>query len=174
MSAYIVGRRHIDALITAASGGAGYLVGLSWWDRSLLELRDIPYPTRVDHLRRLGPNANVLPSEAGRMLWAENVASVQARYPDTVEAGHPGPTRFGVHDVAVYRFRRFPGPLDPVGVLKSIACYQYQSCEHDGWLASQAYQFCESLTQKTIGRPPGHDAANWGPPDCPEDHGPTR
>jgi len=109
--------------------------------------------------------------ERGQALWDENRMSVEARYPDTV--GHPedmpGPVgesfRFNEADVGEWCSHRF----DPVQVVKACQCYEYQSCEHDGWNAragrsSRAKGWIESLTAHAIGVLPGYDEAEWGAP----------
>ena len=46
-------------------------------------------------------------------------------------------------------------------MLKALACYEYQACEHAEWPTSEAYQFCEALRRRAIPRAPGYDAAEW-------------
>ncbi|MGH3857934.1 MAG: hypothetical protein ACRDR6_31490, partial [Pseudonocardiaceae bacterium] len=62
----------------------------------------------------------------------------------------------------VYLFHPLPGAPDPLVVLKAIACRQYQSCEHPGWLDSEARVFCQALRAVTIPALPGyHQAPGW-------------
>jgi hypothetical protein len=114
MSAFIVTKKHIDLLVTAAMGSMG----------------------------SMDPNA------VGQMLWSENFLSVNARY---AEKALPPP----------YRFTRFLGAVDAVGVLKAIQSLQYQSCEHDGWKDSKAASFLDDLTRATVCTLPGYNAAPW-------------
>jgi hypothetical protein len=84
----------------------------------------------------------------GAMLLAQNRRSVEHRY-DEQEREQP------------YLFIPLPGAPDPVIVLKAIACYRCQSCEHPGWAGSEAAAFCEALQQRAIVCLPGYAAAPW-------------
>lgn len=145
MSAWVVSKAHIDALVTAGLINCQH-AHLRWEHDG--EGRQLDY-TNAD--------------EIGSMLWAENVRSVQARYPDILEeqGDYPGPIDFEAEQVFAYRWQR--NTIEPVAVLKAIDCYQYQSCEHgDAWRASEAFQFCEALKEDMIGRLPGYREAPWG------------
>lgn len=153
MSAYVVTREHIDYLLHAALGGPPWKRGLYWWhgQSHRLEGGDDEQAVRV-----------------GQMLWDENVRSVSHRYPNADEdfGGLPGP----VDERYVYDKHRDPWCMDGtdwVQVLKSIACYEYQSCEHDGWKDSEAYAFCQSLRGKAITMLAGFEDAAWGAPKTP-------
>ena len=87
-------------------------------------------------------------SEFGSRLWAENRASVNYRYSEDEEANP-------------YEYERFPGRIDPVQVLKAIACYEYQSCEHPEWEGSDAKIFCDHLRKMAIGQLPKYKEAEW-------------
>jgi hypothetical protein len=122
MSAWIVSKKHIDLLVTAALS-AKYMTPAGGDERQ--------------------------PSELGLMLWVENHKSVNSRYSETrMPEG--------------YKFTRFPGKIDPIVVLKQIACYEYQSCEHDTWKTSEAFKFCQALTTEMINALPGYSEAPWG------------
>ena len=113
----------------------------------------------VDHMaprrRELTPETA---NQVGAMLAAENRRSVDHRYNETE-----------MEDF--YTFTRYPGScdsvtpgtpgLDPVQVLKAIACYEYQSCEHPEWETSEAHEFCQAVRHATIDRLPGYEAAAW-------------
>lgn len=150
MSAFMVDKAHIDTLITAALDARcgrdfTWYVGEGWSATA----RQLDF-TNAD--------------EIGGMLWAENLASIHGRYPDTLEGGPvPGPVDFEPEHTLTYTWQRVgtPGALPPVVVLKAIQCYEYQSCEHDGWRASAARAFCEALRLAMISRLPGYDAAPW-------------
>lgn len=146
MSAFVVDKPHIDALIQAGLSGNPWC-RLSWyWDNPTRSAR-LEYDTA---------------DEVGVMLWAENVRSVQGRYPDTIESGeYPGPIDFADEDVFAYTFPTNTRTLTPVEALKALACYEYQSCEHEGWKASQAFAFCQSLRDELINRLPGYAEAAW-------------
>lgn len=119
MSAWIVARAHIDALI---------LAGVQW------HVID-PGRAEVDAF--------------GRMLWAECLASVAYLYPDdTGDGDRPGPADFQDSDVETYRFSPVELVLEPYAALKVVACYDYQSCEHPGWESSRAHEFTAELRRR--------------------------
>ncbi len=115
--------------------------------------------THIDCLVQAGIDAEMVrPEEAtefGRMLWQENLNSIEARYPDTVGGGKgdfPGPVVFaGAKSVKAYRYEPLPGSsLDvPHVVNTAAACYDYQSCEHEGWQDSKAQVFVLALYELT-------------------------
>ena len=83
------------------------------------------------------------------MLIDENAASVNYRYDE--------------NELFVYRYQRPRHTTwSAVELLKTVDCYEYQSCEHPGWAQSQAHAFCESLRARLIGTLPGYDDASWG------------
>jgi hypothetical protein len=139
MSAFLVSKAHIDALVTAAVFGVieNPLISGQWWP-----------PVYAGHAA-VHSRANWL----GEALWAENRKSIRARYPaDSCEAR-----------TYVYK----PADSPPVvlrsalEVLKLVQCYEYQSCEHDNWKDSAAAKFCGELTARLINALPGYDAAPW-------------
>ena len=153
MSAWIVSKEHIDALVSAALVCAQENRSSFRW-----------YDADGNHSHELTYTETMWASEVGMMLWGENLASINARYPDTIEdeSACPGPCDFaGSMTVAGYRFKRTPR-IPPVAILKAIACYEYQSCEHEGWKTSEAKAFCAALTDHVINLLPGYDEAPWG------------
>jgi hypothetical protein len=70
------------------------------------------------------------------MLLAENVASWNYRYEEN-----------DAPELIEYRpvWRREDPLLFKLVVLKAIHCYEYQSCEHPGWMASTARWFTRQL-----------------------------
>ena len=96
------------------------------------------------------------PDALGQMLWAENHKSVNYRY------GEKRPT-------PPYTFTPPTEPIDQILLLKQIHCYDYQSCEHDGWERSEAYKLCKKLEAACLAAlPPGvedspeYSQAPWG------------
>lgn len=148
MSAWIVSKEHIDLLIQAGIRFAGH-GDLRWC------IKDTN-PIRYGELNR--SNADVI----GGKLWAENLASVTGRYPHDASGERPGPVDFEDTDTLTYTFDEVPGELDPVVVLKALSCFEYQSCEHDGWESSEARLICEAVRSACINALPGYDAAPWG------------
>lgn len=152
MSAFMVDSTHIDAMLTAGLQG-GPNSDLSWFHPAITEEdRQGAYQAGEPW----GPTAIRLAEErrhhltrktagrVGAMLMAENRASVNHRYNEE-EWEEP------------YTFRMLRGHADPVVILSALSCYEYQSCEHPEWEASEAHAFCEALRDACIGRLPG-----WG------------
>lgn len=86
------------------------------------------------------------------ILAIENARSVDSRYGEDNDA-------IEVPASAISRYAA--SPLSPVALLKALACYDYQSCEHEGWKDSDAKRFCERAKSWAIYSLPGYDAAAW-------------
>jgi len=159
VSAFVVPREHVDALVALGlEGPRGRTVspdhawhGVSWFDERpdhtwlWAELdrhrRELTYETAND---------------VGQMLWAENARSVRHRYEDADASGMvPEEADWG------YQYRRPPVRLTAVEGLKLIASLRYQSCEHDGWEDSEAARFLDALEHVLIWRLDGMDEAPW-------------
>lgn len=134
MSAFVVSKEHIDALVTAGlEFGRPYGPMRWYWGN----------PARSNELRA------ETAGQVGAMLWAENQRSVNFRYTED-EIEEP------------YQFERMPGtPIPPVIVLKALQCFEYQACESDDWRETEAYAFCQALRKRAISRLGGYDAAPW-------------
>ena len=151
MSAFVVGRHEIIYMVKAArhfgikSGG-----DFSWYwneERHTLDRCDISSQIGV-----------------ANMLWRENVKSVMARYPDADYGNMPGTA--GENYVIDERdFNMDWMIFEPTQVIKCCNCYAYQSCEHDGWRASESYAFIEHLKALAITALPKYDSAEWGAPE---------
>ena len=133
MSVYEVSHFHIDAMLTAGFVIAERNQGkFSWHDDGQHRYLNLETAGRV-----------------GAMLAAENRRSVNHRYADE-DLEQP------------YLFRRLFGSPDPVTVLKILACYEYQTCEHPEWPATEAYAFVQALRARWIACLPGYsDAPGW-------------
>jgi hypothetical protein len=139
MSAYVVDRVHIDMLVQSGLTICSPSSPLRWFDIDAVALRaqEATYKEHVRYLRYEDAD------RVGRMLWIENIKSVDYRYPDEPEL--PGPARFSALDAEDYTWTE-PGYIPtPAEVLGIVACYDYQACEHPGWPASEAYQFIHAL-----------------------------
>lgn len=169
MSAFVVDKAHIDALVAAGLGYKRY-GEMSWYhdgDRHDLKLNTA--------------------DAVGQMLWSENVTSVEYRYsPESRENIYgeafgdqtpvtdlPGNYQLeiiapGVEPIEVpqwsseYRYPFETRVRKPVEILKAISCLEYQSCEHPGWDESEAKAFCDALREQMINALPGYDDAAWG------------
>lgn len=154
MSAFMLDKRHIDYLISAG----------------------LTLPGRGDTLRWLMP-APVNPAAYERGNWAGAAAAdefrARARYLRRENAEHVGAMLTAENRRSVdhrydeeeledwYEFLAYDRRIDPVQVLKAIACYRYQSCEHPEWQDSEANAFCNALEHAAINALPGYDAAEW-------------
>ena len=151
MSAYIVDRHHILYLIAAALQAERGSDFYYYHEGKSHRLDRCDYESAAD---------------AANMLRQENINSIQHRYPDTQDSleNAPGP----IGETFVIReseINPFAFRIDPVQVLKSISCYEYQSCEHPEWEASEAFAFVDALRSTYIAQLPGYDDAEWGAPE---------
>jgi len=148
MSAFVVNKGHIDAMLRA---GMAYNRGdhLRWF---------VPHETVSKRWRQLElGNADTV----GQMLIDECVRSVGHCYDSTDLTDLPGPVN--AYWVLPYTFRRnlYVGAPTPVETLKLVRCYEYQSCEHGEWEKSEAKSFCDALTGSCINSLPGYEDAPW-------------
>jgi len=86
----------------------------------------------------------------GQLLWEENITSVLARYRDCTRDDMPGPCEEDFVFVWVPNPARSAFVRQPWNVLGLVRCYEYQSCEHDGWLASDACQLLDALQERVL------------------------
>jgi hypothetical protein len=135
MSAYIVGKPHIDAMVRLAVRHQ-----VRWYDGKQFH------------------DARVEMDSLGQKLVDQNVKSVEYRYQDSELTKLPGPTNSSW--LIPYNYNPFGGRIPtPLEGLKIVSCYEYQSCEDPGWEASEARSFCQALTHHLIDALPGYDAA---------------
>jgi len=141
MSAFVVSKSTIDAIVTAAVWGVKECAAASNFNRPLFQGRLLT-ESKVHAL--------------GECLWYENQLSVWHRYPADERERHIYlyPCKNGHFDVPALR------PV--VEVIKLIDCLEYQSCEHDAWETSAARKFCVDLRHRLTSYLPGYDAAPWG------------
>jgi len=155
MSAYIVGREHVDALVATAIFGP--------------EGTGTTLPAPVAHYwycvndPDTGDRLNEQDADRiGVELWTENLRSIHHRYPDTLEGGeYPGPLDFTPSQAHEYVFPVTTRPLTAVEAIKAAHCLDYQSCEHDGWEASWSCRFLNALVGALTTHVPGYDEAAW-------------
>jgi hypothetical protein len=161
MSAYVVSKAEIDALVNGALRGAsdspGYWLPAGskfsyWWHDAPGETSR--YGTPGGHREVTHENA----SDIGQMLVLECVRSVGYRYPDS-DAGAgdlPGPCDAYYLEPYVYPARVGELPRLSTGALASlIGCFEYQSCEHPEWRESEAFAFCATLKDRLLRALPG-------------------
>ena len=117
MSAFVVSDTHIDALVSAGLAFARPTEPMAWYHAG---------PDSMERAYQLRPDNQ---TEVGAMLLAANHTSVNLLYGERTATE------------SAYSFRRLAGVPDPVVVLKALACFEYQSCEHPDWATSQARRF---------------------------------
>jgi hypothetical protein len=153
MSAYVVDKAHIDALVTTAIWGpTGIAAGRDW---------SLPFRWRcgMDWWRADWDSA----TELGALLLGACITSVRTRYPNTAIEDLPGPAR--AYWIAPYEYHSHGAPrYSPVQGLKMIDCYEYQSGDGPEWEQSVAKAFCEALRRRLIGALDGYAEAAWGAP----------
>lgn len=133
MSAFIVNKEHIDALVN-------YMVKhrVSYWTGSM----------RVTCTLN---NAE----EIGRILLDENVRSVNHRYGGRIDEDEKDAA-------ATYTFKRSPHYLAPVQIIKAVHCLDYQCCETDDWDTTLAHNILQNILSTACHKLPGYDEAQWG------------
>lgn len=133
MSAFIVSKRHIDFLVTA-----GLELPQSWTLSWMA-----PHEPRPTDYARGAP-------------WGSTAIETATTYDRELT----DQTANEIGTMLLNEYRKINNQLDPVIVLKAIACYEYQSCEHSEWKTSEAFTFCRSL--EAIRALPGYEEAPWG------------
>jgi hypothetical protein len=94
----------------------------------------------------------------GQMLLDECLRSVWYRYEDDTLDTLPG--YHDTEDRSAYTHHDMH--VTAIATLKSIDCYEYQSCEHPEWPESCAKAFCDALRRAITHDIPGYDDAPWG------------
>ena len=147
MSAYIVDPRTID-----------YLIAWAHQHRTHDSAPSVSIPERMDPttlpdtLDGYGQGERfslmqLTPNDLGAILLAENVRSVQARYPREAVATLPGPC--DQSRVLAYQYQPVPS-LNAAWVVKSCDCLDYQSCETDDWRDTLAYAIVQTIRESAI------------------------
>lgn len=130
MSAHMVSAEHINVMVHAGLSIGGFRGG----EVFILTTEE---PTPYNGVQSSGGySMRVLRTGTetafGQMLLDANAASVNARYQE--------------EEAYVYAYQR-PQHTDwePVEILGAINGYEYQACETDDWLTSEAKAFCDRL-----------------------------
>ena len=119
--------------------------------------------------------------ETAKMLQCENVRSLQFRYPDAYPAedlmrsltSDSVNVLFGVivdgkeltkWDLVDYlrSLLQHNNFYSTVYLLKQVQCYDYQACEHEGYINSQAYKIVQRCLSKLISALPDYNDIPWG------------
>jgi len=151
MSAFMLDKAHIDALVATALHGPLeiFLPSKRWYTLDF----------GLDY-RRLIPeddSANTL----GELLLKENLSSILYRYPDTKNNPDNLPGPADSYWSKPYKFPPNTKRLTIIQALKALDCYEYQSCEHLEWEASAAHKFCINFRTALIAFLPGYEEAAW-------------
>lgn len=131
-----------DAHVTAMLNGATTLYRTQFGGNGSFRW----YFGDLNHQGELTPETA---DRVGTMLLAENDKSLRHEYGDDL------PERS-------YRFVEDLRPVDPLKILKTAKCYEYQRCEHPGWESSEAAAFTRHLVNLAISGLPGYRDAPWG------------
>lgn len=134
MSAYMCDNHHIQYIIEAA------------------KLYDVRMP---NHIAAPGKSYQ----EIATILQQENAKSVKFRYGENSDAAIYDPVVIN-NEHFIFQLDQFTTPQ----IVKSVRCYQYQSCEHPEWESSEAKRFCDDLIMTVIDHMFGYDEAVWGAP----------
>jgi hypothetical protein len=153
MSAFIVSKAHIDAIVDVAANGPR--------DRGPRYAGDGWYPPAYRSSAVPRVDAREDAHTVGRLLWLACQKSVAYRYPGDADGEWPGPAGLTLAEIDGYAFTRPSRRLTAVEALKAIDCYEYQSCEHPEWKASAEREFCLALRSSLVGSLPGYNEAAW-------------
>ncbi len=150
MSAFVVDKAHINALVNAGLGLARRNP-LTWYHNE-------------EHHRLNDGNAD----QVGQMLLDENIKSVGHRYEHCEVTALPG--RVDAEYLIPFKHKLSYNPLPAVTMFSLINCYRYQCCETDEWETSEAFAFCHQLEGQLIRNLPGYDDAPWEWAEWPKDN----
>ncbi len=129
-----------------------------------------PWPAdahlKADKLLNLASRTGGPASAAFELLLAENVASLQARYPDSPDMWQAA-SSYRYKPSAYIRdiLNRGYGQGALVGMLRG---FKYQACEHDAWESSIGFQICEQISYQLLRHLEARDGsetwASWDEP----------
>lgn len=148
MSAFMVGKIHIDLLVDCAfkgprdhRGPQGYPLYRPYWKGRLL--------------------TDISENDLGDAFIKENLSSIHYRYPDTFAKLENTPGPINNYWLQPYELTRPKHALTVVEAFKALNCYEYQACEHPEWEESDIAQFCKAFQGSLIKCLPGYHEAPW-------------
>lgn len=152
MSAYVVSKETIDRIVQlAVEGPSAVPVSPDTAWRFGWYMADRPERwAYADHESA---------DKIGQLLISECVRSVRYRYPEDSFDDLPGPIEKGY--ALDYRYSRPARRLTAIEGLKLLDGYEYQTCEHPQWEASEAHAIRSYLRDMLISRLPGYSEAAW-------------
>ena len=149
MSAIMLPRLHIHCLVGAAflplpKMDAGY---------PFTEFEPMQFSLKDDGERKdLGTETA---DEIGQALVDTNLSSIIHSYENPIDLIHK-------NDLKLYQWPHLEEALTTPGeTLNAIACYEYQSCEHEEWETSLARRYCAALRKHVCALVPGYHEAGW-------------
>lgn len=156
MSAFVHENDHIDLLVALA-----IRVGATITHKGE-DGREVTFGLTTN---RWDPcEVTLTPTELGKVLLAENVASVRHAYPQIDQtdegAGYDRQVAEYTYTPVVVNDETFDGIAWATAGTKAVHSYRYQSCENDNWTTTAAFAWCEVLLQRMAGPLPGYDEAN--------------
>lgn len=88
-------------------------------------------------------------TEIGQMLLEENIASLAYRY--SLDIGSAEYMEYA-NDAMAYEYPAggWIYNLSAGDVVSAIGNYEYQSCEHEGWMESEAHSLCLNLKERIL------------------------
>lgn len=156
MSAFMVSKEHIDALVATAlhgptdNGKPGGYGQRRWYPPISPTACGQEQPVRAENA-----------SELGDLLVKENLSSIHYRYPDTIDNPDSTPGPCEQYWLTEYAFPPRTKALTIVQACKALAGYEYQACEHPEWRSSAAREFCNEMRDRLVSCLPGYDEAEW-------------
>lgn len=145
MSAYLCSDAHFDVLVAYAE-----IWQVKFWPgKGSADDEFLP-----DKLKNTLSTVDVVtcPGDVWAMLKRENVRSLFARYADGMGAEMAGKYRYP-----------FGSAFTALEVLKAVDGYEYQSCEHEGWVTSSACAFADAMRREGVRQLDGYDTCTtWG------------
>lgn len=153
MSAYLASNDAISALITywerSASHG-NYTTPLEQLTRAHAAASDRAgngwnhYQADTDTRALVREHGGSVTAAAFALLVAENVSSLQARYPDSPDMWS-GAELYRFCPSASVQLWIYYSPQGHGNLVGMASSYAYQACEHDGWERSPAFQLIEQI-----------------------------
>lgn len=155
MSAYLCSPDTFDFLASAAIVFSHHRTNGIYNIYLRPEMPDVPALKSDGILEEFTTSLNPISDadKIGAVLRAQNIRSIQARYPegwdDMLDDG--------------YAYRRVESRhITPAAVLKSCACVRYQSCETADYSDTFAAHVLDTIEKLAVNALPGYDDAPWG------------
>ncbi len=139
MSAYIVEKNHIQYIMAAV--------------QSPTIRFDFTYEDEDGNWVTVAKGDFDATAKLGNILWQANAVGVNARYND-----NEAPEELTSRDVQLF-------PIDPMQLLRSLDCLEYQSCDAASWQDSVAAGIVRRLIKLAYQSLPGYTSAIWGAPE---------